>query len=155
MQLSALKDRMVLWSNTIENVLSRIYLEGIAYNGKAPQLYWDAKEALEQLDKTCLTVNSTTDPYCPLNQRIENYPIIVVGKNKTRLKFSYTKKQLSNGEVLIVVEEVANAYGRILTENYDSKQIIRLTKSELRAIIKESVRTILKEHTYNRLQNIY
>lgn len=145
---------MVVYKGCIKNVLSRIYLEGVAYYGEPPQIYWDAKQALERLDNTCLTVNSNSDPNSPLGWRIKNYPILVVGKKNNKLKFSYTKKQLNNGDILIVVEEVADAYGNILTENKlkylnntmkTNKKVIRLTESDLHNIINEAVKEALNE----------
>lgn len=145
---------MVVYKGCIKNVLSRIYLEGVAYYGEPPQIYWDAKQALERLDNTCLTVNSNSDPNSPLGWRIKNYPILVVGKKNNKLKFSYTKKQLNNGDILIVVEEVADAYGNILTENKlkylnntmkTNKKVIRLTESDLHNMIEEAVKTTLNE----------
>lgn len=99
---------MVLWSNSVEAVLCRVYLECIARNGEAPSIYWDAKEALENLDKTCLTVYPKSDAYCPLGWRRKNYPLLRVGY----LRFSYTKEQLDNGEILIKIEEVADSNGK-------------------------------------------
>ena len=141
---------MVVCNECIKNVLSRIYLEGVTYNGRAPQIYWEAKHALERLDKTCLTVNSNSDPYSPLGWRRNNYPILVVGRNNNRLKFTYTKKQLNNGEILNTVDEVADAYGNILTESCDSmsnkrSKTIRLIESELKQILVECITKIIKE----------
>jgi hypothetical protein len=141
---------MVVCNECIKNVLNRIFLEGVARFGEPPQIYWDAIHALEQLDKTCLTINSTSDPNSPIGWRRNNYPILVVGKKNNKLKFSYTKKGLNNGKILITVEEVADVYGNILTENNNNniknmKQVIRLTESDLHRVVKESVKKILKE----------
>lgn len=95
---------MVVCNECIKNVLNRIFLEGVARFGEPPQIYWDAIHALEQLDKTCLTINSTSDPNSPIGWRRNNYPILVVGKKNNKLKFSYTKKGLNNGKILITVE---------------------------------------------------
>ena len=142
---------MVVCNECIKNVLNRIFLEWVARYGEPPQIYWDAIHALEQLDKTCLTVNSTSDPNSPIGWRRNNYPILIVGKKNNKLKFSYTKKRLNNGDILIMVEEIADVYGNILTENNNNnniknmKQVIRLTESDLHRVIKESVNNILSE----------
>ena len=142
---------MVVCNECIKNVLNRIFLEGVARFGEPPQIYWDAIHALEQLDKTCLTINSTSDPNSPIGWRRNNYPILVVGKKNNKLKFSYTKKGLNNGIILITVEEVADVYGNILTENNNNnniknmKQTIRLNESDLHRMIKESVKEVLSE----------
>lgn len=147
---------MIIWSNSVENVLSRIYLEGVARNGRPPQIYVEAIQALAKLDKTCLTVNSNSDPNCPVGWRRNNYPLITVGKKSNKLKFSYTKEYVDNGVILVIVEEVADAYGNILTEdiyNTDKKtkimntykKVVRLTESQLHNIISESVKSVLNE----------
>lgn len=143
---------MVVCNECIKNVLNRIFLEGVARFGEPPQIYWDAIHALEQLDKTCLTINSTSDPNSPIGWRRNNYPILVVGKKNNKLKFSYTKKGLNSGKILITVEEVADVYGNILTENNNNnnniknmKQRIRLSESDLHRLIKESVKQVLTE----------
>ena len=143
---------MVIWSNTVENVLSRIFLEGVARDGRPPQIYGEVKQALERLDKTCLTVNSNSDPYSPLGWRRNNSPILVVGKKNNRLKFTYTKKQLNNGETLIIVEEVADAYGNILTESYlpksnETPNVIRLTEAQFKMMLTECITKIINEIT--------
>ena len=110
---------MVVCNECIKNVLSRIFLEGVARDGRPPQIYGDAIQALERLDKTYLTVNSNSDPYSPLGWRRNNYPILVIGRKNNRLKFTYTKKQLNNGVILITVDEVADAYGNILIGSFN------------------------------------
>ena len=147
---------MVIYNNSIKAVLSRIYLEGIARNGEAPSIYWDAKEALENLDKTCLTVYSKSDAYCPLGWRRNNYPLLRVGY----LRFSYTKEQLDNGEILIKIEEVADSNGNILTENISNKvikprnniskmktnkNVLRLTESQFHKMLVECISKIMKK----------
>ncbi len=142
---------MVQWSNTIENVLSRIYLEGIARNSTPPQLYYEAKQALGKLDKTCVTVNSNSDPNSPVGWRRNNYPILVVGKKNDRLKFTYPKKQLNNGEILIIVDEAAYAYGNILTENIwqnskrSKKKVIKLTETQFKQMLVECITKMINE----------
>ncbi len=74
---------MVVCCESIENVLSRIYLEGIARKGNPPQIYYDAMQVWEKLDSTCLTVNSNSDPNCPIGWRRNNNPILVLGKKKS------------------------------------------------------------------------
>lgn len=154
---------MVVCNECIKDVLSRIYLEGIARNGMPPQIYWEAKQALDRLDKTCLTVYSNSDPNCPVGWRINNYPILTVGKKNSRLKFSYTKECIDN-EILVIVEEVADTYGNILTEDIYNKEIktntmntnknvIRLTESNLRGIIAESVKQVLSELDWKTYMN--
>ena len=141
---------MVVYKECIKNVLSRIFLEGVARDGRPPQIYGEAKQALERLDKTCLTVNSNSDPYSPLGWRRNNYPILVVGRNNNRLKFTYTKKQLNNGEILVTVDEVADAYGNILTESIQPKIIkntnsIRLTEAQFKRMLTECITKIINE----------
>lgn len=140
---------MVILSNTVENVLSRIFLEGIARNGRSPQIYGEAMQALERLDKTCLTVNANSNPYSPLGWRRNNSSILVVGEKHNILRFSYTKEKL-NGETLITVEEVADAYGNILTESYQPKynerpNVIRLTEAQFKMMLTECITKIINE----------
>ena len=148
---------MVVYKECIKDVLSRIYLEGISYNGKPPQRYWEAKQALERLDKTCLTVNSSSDPNSPIGWRRNNCPILIVGKKNYRLKFAYTKQQLNNGEILVTVDEVADGNGNILTEkvNRVKGMKIRLSESELMQILSECTKRVLKEEIDKSIRDSY
>ena len=129
--------KMVLWAKSIENVLRRIHLEGVARNGECPDIYWQAKKELAGLDKSCLNVYAQTDERAPLGWRRNNSLILKVGY----LKFSYTKHKLENGEILITVDEVADSNGNILTENIQHNY----TMDRLRKIIYETVKTTMKE----------
>lgn len=49
---------MVITSNEVENVLNRIFLVGIAYNGQLSSLYSKAQIAILNLDKIIANVYS-------------------------------------------------------------------------------------------------
>lgn len=140
---------MVIWHESIERVLNRIFLDGLANHDNIPKIYWEVKEALAKLDKLPMSIYAQSDANAPLGWRRNNYLILSVGY----LKFSYTRQELENGERLIVVHEVADSNGNILTENnnvtnkirnMNNKKVVRLTESQLHNIIAESVSQILE-----------
>ena len=56
---------MVILSKEVENVLDRIFLVGVTYDGTIPPLYTKAKSAISNLDKTvhkciCIICKSCT-----------------------------------------------------------------------------------------------
>lgn len=122
---------MVVTSNEVENVLNRIFLVGIAYNGKIPSLYSKAQTAILNLEKTVANINASSVTNAPFAWKRDNVLVLVVGK----LMFSYLKKINKDGDIIIVVDEVAEN-GLIVTER----------EKKIKAIIKETIEQYLKEN---------
>lgn len=122
---------MVIVSNDVENVLNRIFLVGIAYNGQIPPLYTKAQTAILNLDKTVANVYASSIANAPYAWKRDNVLVFVVGK----LMFSYFKKIRKNGEIIIVVDEVAEN-GRIVTER----------EERIKIIIRETIEQYLKQN---------
>ena len=120
---------MVIASNEVENVLNRIFLVGIAYNGQIPPLYTKAQTAILNLDKTVANVYASSVANAPYAWKRDNVLVLVVGK----LMFSYFRKTNKNGDIIIVVDEVAEN-GQIVTER----------EQKINAIIRETVEQYLK-----------
>ena len=117
---------MVIISNEVENVLDRIFLVGIAYNGNIPTLYTKAKSAILNLDKTLSNVYASSVNNAPYAWKRDNLLVLVVGK----LMFSYEKNTLKDGSIGIVVHEVAEN-GRIVTEMQNRvKRVVAETINE-------------------------
>lgn len=117
---------MVIISNEVENVLDRIFLVGIAYNGNIPTLYTKAKSAILNLDKTPSNVYASSVNNAPYAWKRDNLLVLVVGK----LMFSYEKNTLKDGSIGIVVHEVAEN-GRIVTEMQNRvKRVVTETINE-------------------------
>ena len=122
---------MVIASNEVENVLNRIFLVGIAYNGQIPPLYTKAQTAILNLDKTVANVYASSVANAPYAWKRDNVLVLVVGK----LMFSYYRKTNKNGDIIVVVDEVAEN-GRIVTER----------KDKIKTIIKETINQYLKDN---------
>ncbi len=120
---------MVIASNEVENVLNRIFLVGIAYNGQIPPLYTKAQTAILNLDKTVANVYASSVANAPYAWKRDNVLVLVVGK----LMFSYLRKTNKNGDIIIVVDEVAEN-GQIVTER----------EQKINAIIRETIEQYLK-----------
>lgn len=122
---------MVIASNEVENVLNRIFLVGIAYNGQIPPLYTKAQTAILNLDKTVANVYASSVANAPYTWKRDNVLVLVVGK----LMFSYFRKTNKNGDIIIVVDEVAEN-GQIVTER----------EKKIKAIIRETIEQYLKQN---------
>lgn len=122
---------MVIASNEVENVLNRIFLVGIAYNGQIPPLYTKAQTAILNLDKTVANVYASSVANAPYAWKRDNVLVLVVGK----LMFSYLRKTNKNGDIIIVVDEVAEN-GQIVTER----------EKKIKAIIRETIEQYLKQN---------
>jgi len=122
---------MVIASNEVENVLNRIFLVGIAYNGQIPPLYTKAQTAILNLDKTIVNVYASSVANAPYAWKRDNVLVLVVGK----LMFSYFRKTNKNGDIIIVVNEVAEN-GQIVTER----------EKKIKAIIRETIEQYLKQY---------
>ena len=122
---------MVIASNEVENVLNRIFLVGIAYNGQIPPLYTKAQTAILNLDKTIVNVYASSVANAPYAWKRDNVLVLVVGK----LMFSYFRKTNKNGDIIIVVNEVAES-GQIVTER----------EKKIKAIIRETIEQYLKQY---------
>ena len=122
---------MVIASNEVENVLNRIFLVGIAYNGQIPPLYTKAQTAILNLDKTVANVYASSVANAPYAWKRDNVLVLVVGK----LMFSYFRKTNKNGDIIIVVDEVAEN-GQIVTER----------EKKIKAIIRETIKQYLKQN---------
>lgn len=113
---------MVILSREVENVLDRIFLVGIAYNGKIPPLYSKAKATLLNLDKSVANIYAPSVNNALFAWKRDNLLVLVVGK----YMFSYEKNTLKDGSVGVIVHEVAEN-GRIVTEEKRIKSIITET----------------------------
>lgn len=122
---------MVIASNEVENVLNRIFLVGIAYNGQIPPLYTKVQTAILNLDKTVANVYASSVANAPYAWKRDNVLVLVVGK----LMFSYFRKTNKNGDIIIVVDEVAEN-GQIVTER----------EKKIKAIIRETIEQYLKQN---------
>jgi hypothetical protein len=122
---------MVIASNEVENVLNRIFLVGIAYNGQIPPLYTKAQTAILNLDKTVANVYASSVANAPYAWKRDNVLVLVVGK----LMFSYFRKTNKNGDIIIVVDEIAEN-GQIVTER----------EKKIKAIIRETIEQYLKQN---------
>ena len=126
---------MVIVDGTIRNVLNRIFLVGIANSGKIPMLYSQAINALNSLDKTIASTNASAVNNAPFAWKRDKMLVLVVGN----LMFSYRRKTARNGDVVVIVEEVAQN-GKILTE----------TKPNISRIISETIDRYLEKYLYRR-----
>ena len=126
---------MVIVDGTIRNVLNRIFLVGIANGGKIPMLYSQAINALNSLDKTIASTNASAVNNAPFAWKRDKMLVLVVGN----LMFSYRRKTARNGDVVVIVEEVAQN-GKILTE----------TKPNISRIISETIDRYLEKYLYRK-----
>ncbi len=126
---------MVIVDGTIRNVLNRIFLVGIANSGKIPMLYSQAINALNSLDKTIASTNASAVNNAPFAWKRDKMLVLVVGN----LMFSYRRKTARNGDVVVIVEEVAQN-GKILTE----------TKPNISRIISETIDRYLEKYLYRK-----
>ena len=95
---------MILYSNSVQNVLDRLFLEDVAFSGKEPNTYNECIEALEGLENCIIGMTANK----PLAWAREKTKFIPVG----RYWFSY--KVLPDA---IVVDEVYDTLtGQIITE---------------------------------------
>lgn len=122
---------MVIASNEVENVLNRIFLVGIAYNGQIPSLYTKAQTAILNLDKTVANVYASSVANAPYAWKRDNVLVLVVGK----LMFSYYRKTNKNGDIIVIVDEVAEN-GQIVTER----------ESKIETIITETINSYLRKN---------
>ncbi len=106
---------MVIAGNSIEDVLNRIYLTGIAQNGTAPKLYFKAKESLQKLDTTVANIYASSVNNAPIGWKRENCLVLVVDN----LMFSYTKSVSKDGENVIIIHEIAEN-GEVVTESIEN-----------------------------------
>lgn len=119
---------MVVYSREVLNVLDRIFLVGIAYDGRIPPLYSKIKTAILNLDKSVMNVFASSVNNAPYAWKREDLLVLVVGK----YMFSYEKYEDEN---LVIVHEVAEN-GRIVTERED----------KIKTIIKETISQYLKDN---------
>ncbi len=122
---------MVVISDDVLNVLNRIFLVGIAYNGRIPNMYGSIISKIENLDKSVGNVFASAVNNAPYAWKRDNLLVLVVGK----YMFSYEKKPLKDGSIGVVVYEVAEN-GRIVTEQED----------KIKIIIRETINQYLKEN---------
>ena len=113
---------MVVISDDVLNVLNRIFLVGIAYNGRIPNMYGSIISKIESLDNTVGNVFASAVNNAPFAWKRDNLLVLIVGK----YMFSYEKKPLKDGSVGVVVYEVAEN-GRIVTEEKRTRRIITET----------------------------
>ena len=102
---------MVIINEAVRDVLRRVYLVGIAYNGEIPKLYFQSMDALERLDKSVASIPATAVNNAPFTWKRDKVLVLSVG----RLMFSYERVNQDKGEVAVIVHEVAEN-GVIVTE---------------------------------------
>ena len=122
---------MVIVSDEIENVLDRIFLVGIAYNGSIPPLYTKAKSAILNLDKSSLNVYASSVNNAPFSWKRDNLSVLIVDN----LMFSYEKNTLKDGSIGVIVHEIAEN-GVIVTEKHD----------RIKCIVIETINKFLKKN---------
>ena len=83
------------------------------------------------LDKTVANVYASSVTNAPFAWKRDNILVLVVGK----LMFSYLKKIKKNGDIIIVVDEIAEN-GQIVTER----------EKKIKAIIRETIEQYLKQN---------
>lgn len=108
---------MVIVNETIKNVLNRIFLVGIAYNGQIPKLYSQSVSEIETLDSSVLNKNASSVNNAPFAWVRDKMLVLRVGK----LMFAYSKQHI-NGETIVIVDEVAEN-GIIVTEDAHHKML--------------------------------
>lgn len=122
---------MVIVSDDVRNVVNRIFLVGIAYKGRIPNMYGQIISAFEKLESSVANVNASSVNSAPFAWRRDKMLILRVGS----LMFSYTKTIQQNGETLVIVHE-AMENGRIVTEQ----------EKKINTIIKETIEQYLKRN---------
>ena len=70
---------MVVISDDVLNVLNRIFLVGIAYNGRIPNIYGNIISKIENLDKSVGNVFAASVNNAPFAWRRDNLLVLVVG----------------------------------------------------------------------------
>ncbi len=92
---------MIVISNDVENVLNRIYLNGIAYQGCPPHYMQTSKRLLKnwanQYNIYAKSVNNA-----PYAWKRDNMLVLRVGN----LMFAYSKSQSQQGEIIVAIHEV-------------------------------------------------
>ena len=127
---------MVIISNDVLNVLNRVFLVGIGYEGKPPLLYAESMNQLEQLDKSITNVFASSVSNAPYAWKRDNVRVLVV----RNLMLSYERLELEDGTINVVVHEVAEN-GVIVTE---SKRMVKRTNQ----IIRETIYDFIKRNTF-------
>ena len=95
---------VIIYSNSVRNVLDRMYLEAVAFRGATPKEYGECIDAIESLPSSIVTIRANR----PLCWAREKATIIC----PNRYWFSY--KRFSNA---ILIDEVYDSKsGQILTE---------------------------------------
>lgn len=131
---------MIVLSNDVKNVLNRIFLIGIAYNGKISKKYSKIKTALRNLDNSIINIKASAVNNAPLSWKRDNVNVIQV----ENFLFSY-KKAEHNDNIIITVNEVAEN-GKIVTE---TKQLSYSKKKRLYESIMRDVAKIVKKAIIN------
>ena len=92
---------MVIVSDDVRNVVNRIFLIGIAYKGRIPNMYGQIISAFEKLESSVANVNASSVNSVPFAWRRDKMLVLRVGS----LMFSYTKTIQQNGEIKETVEQ--------------------------------------------------
>lgn len=122
---------MVVVSEDVRNVVNRIFLVGIAYKGRIPNLYSQIVSAFEKLGGSVANVNASSVNSAPFAWKRDKVLVLRVGS----LMFSYSKVIQHSGEPLVIIHEVMEN-GRIVTERED----------KIETIIKETINQYLKDN---------
>ena len=115
---------MVIINDSVLNVLNRIYLDSITHKGYAPDLYFEAIDALNRLDTSVLSVYANSVNNAPFNWKRENGLVLRV----QHLLFLYQKEIDKYNNKIIIVHEIAEN-GMIVTEELN-KVISLITRVE-------------------------
>lgn len=123
---------MILCSKSVENVLLRLFFTGFERTGQGGKQYFDAIESFSKLPHSVLSVYADR----PISWVREKTKVVKVGY----LWFSYNKDDLGN----VIINEVYDSQiGKIITEETKSNSEIIISESQLRNIIKESIKKVL------------
>lgn len=122
---------MVIVSEDVRNVVDRIFLVGIAYNGRIPNMYGQIINAFKKLESSVANINASSVNSAPFAWRRDKMLVLRVGA----LMFSYTKTVQQNGDTLVIIHEVMEN-GRIVTER----------EEVIKTIIRETIEQYLKQN---------
>lgn len=122
---------MVVVSEDVRNVVNRIFLVGIAYKGRIPNLYGQIVSAFEKLGDSVANVNASSVNSAPFAWKRDKVLVLRVGS----LMFSYSKVIQHSGEPIVIIHEVMEN-GQIVTEREDKIEVI----------IKETINQYLKDN---------
>ena len=122
---------MVVVSEDVRNVVNRIFLVGIAYQGRIPNMYGQIVSAFEKLDRSIVNINASSVRSAPFAWKRDKVLVLRVGT----FMFSYSKVIQHNGEPLVIVHEVMEN-GQIVTE----------IENRIKTIIRETIKQYIRSN---------